>query len=397
MVDTQLNDNVTNDNIPPPTPEKGIIPSNQNVQQLEAALRELLERQTRDAEVAAEAMKRAEAMAAKQQALLEEAEKRDQELKEKPRNRLTYSDDDEVVVDSRSRTWKPSAVVGNPLARENNKHPFSLAILSEELPKKFKYPTDMEPYDGSSDPKHHLDAFDNRMVLLNASDATKCKAFSVTFKKDALTLFNSLAPGSIKSFSDLSGGFLKNFTTRRRLPKTCLNLYSIEEGQSAVKTDCDRKDTGRKDPPREDRSRREQHSGRSYYNLLNVSLTTFLHEVSQVERIPALRAIKHNNRGDRNAYSKYHKQNDHDTEDCCDLLEFIKKGLKKGKFREYTGRSHDRRDDRRTRHRADSPKKSAEGKDDRKAVVVRREIKMISRGLPDKGIPPSRKASKRNK
>ncbi|MED6150282.1 hypothetical protein PIB30_070934 [Stylosanthes scabra] len=98
MVDTKLNDNVANENIPQPTPKKGIIPS--------AALRELLEKQTRDAEVAAEAMKRAEAMAAKQQALLEEAEKRDQELKEKLHNRLTYSNDDEVVADSRSRTME---------------------------------------------------------------------------------------------------------------------------------------------------------------------------------------------------------------------------------------------------------------------------------------------------
>ncbi|MED6170013.1 hypothetical protein PIB30_026605 [Stylosanthes scabra] len=84
-------------------------PQGQNIQQLEAALRELLERQTRDAEVAAEAMKRVEAMAAKQQAFLEGAEKRDQELKEKLRNRHTYSDDDEVVADSRSRTWKPAS------------------------------------------------------------------------------------------------------------------------------------------------------------------------------------------------------------------------------------------------------------------------------------------------
>ncbi|MED6205745.1 hypothetical protein PIB30_020532 [Stylosanthes scabra] len=198
MVDTQLNDYVTDDNIPQPTPEKGIIPSGQNVQQLEAALRELLERQTRDAEVAAEAMKRTEAMAAKRRLS----------------SKLCWK-----------RLRSPSTVAGNPPARENNKHHFSLAFLSEELPKKFKYPTDMEPYDGSGDPKHHLDAFDNRMVLLNASDATKCKAFSVIFKKDALTWFNSLAPGSIKNFSDLSGGFLKNFTTRRRLPKTCLNLY----------------------------------------------------------------------------------------------------------------------------------------------------------------------------
>ncbi|MED6109003.1 hypothetical protein PIB30_029477 [Stylosanthes scabra] len=145
-----------------------------------------------------------------------------------------------------------------------------------------------------------------------------------------------------------------------------------EEGQSAVKTDRDKKETSRKDLSREDRSMREQRSGRSYYNPLNVSLTTFLYEVSQVERIPAPRAIKNNNRGDRNAYCKYHKQNGHDTEDCRDLLEFIEKGLKKGKFREYTGRSNDRRDDRRTRHRADNPEKSTDGKDDHKEVVVRR-------------------------
>ncbi|MED6163909.1 hypothetical protein PIB30_084669 [Stylosanthes scabra] len=130
MVNTQLNNNDTvSENIPQPTPEKGVIPSYQNIQQLEAALRELLERQTRDAEVAAEAMKRAEAMAAKQQALQEEAEKRDRELKEKLRNRLMYSDDEEVVADSRSRTWKPLVVVGNPPPKENNKHPFSSAIL----------------------------------------------------------------------------------------------------------------------------------------------------------------------------------------------------------------------------------------------------------------------------
>ncbi|MED6135912.1 hypothetical protein PIB30_051161 [Stylosanthes scabra] len=182
MVDIQLNNEGADDSIPQFTPEKGITPQNQSNEK---------------------------GGSHEQQALLEEAKKRDQEWKEKLRSRLTYTDEDERVGDSRSRTWKPSVVVGNPPAKENSKHPFSLAILLEELPKKFKYPTDMEPYDRSSDPKHHLDAFDNRMVLLNTSNATKCKAFSVTFKKDALTWFNSLAPGSIKSFSDLSGGFLK--------------------------------------------------------------------------------------------------------------------------------------------------------------------------------------------
>ncbi|MED6152206.1 hypothetical protein PIB30_089660 [Stylosanthes scabra] len=140
MVNTQLNNKNADESIPQFAPEKGVIPSNENIQQMETALRELLERQTRDAEIAAEAMKRAEAMAARQQASLDEAEKRDQEFKQKLQNKPSATDEDEGVGDSRSRTWKPSVVVGNQPARENIKHPFSLAILSKELPKKFKYP-----------------------------------------------------------------------------------------------------------------------------------------------------------------------------------------------------------------------------------------------------------------
>ncbi|MED6120918.1 hypothetical protein PIB30_025402 [Stylosanthes scabra] len=184
--------------------------------------------------------------------------------------------------------------------------------------------------------------------------------------------------------------FLKSLT--KRPPKTMEEIQDRsheylqqEEGQTTVKTDRDKREASRKDLPREDSSRHEHSSGRSYYNPLNVSLATFLHEVSQVERIPAPRAIKKTCRGDWNAYCKYHKQNGHDTEDCRDLLEFVEKGLKKGKFREYTGRSNDRGDDRRTRQRVGSPDKSTEGKDEPKDGVARREIKMISGGLPDEG------------
>ncbi|MED6125268.1 hypothetical protein PIB30_067036 [Stylosanthes scabra] len=115
---------------------------------------------------------------------------------------MKKADEGDETGDSRSRTWKPSTMIGKSPAKENSKHPFSLEILSEELPKKFKYPVDMEPYDGTSDPKHHLDVFHNRMVLLNASNAVKCKAVTVTLKKDALIWLNSLSPGSIKDFSE---------------------------------------------------------------------------------------------------------------------------------------------------------------------------------------------------
>ncbi|MED6204171.1 hypothetical protein PIB30_006587 [Stylosanthes scabra] len=154
MVNIQEDNERTGESSPDSnTPLKEMNPSIQNAQQLETALRELLKRQTREAEIASDAMKKA--------------------------------DEGDETGDSRSRMWKPSTVIGKPPVKENSKHSFSLEILSKELPKKFKYPVDMEPYDGTSDPKHHLDVFDNRMRVL------------------------------------------KNFITRRKLPKICMNLCSV--------------------------------------------------------------------------------------------------------------------------------------------------------------------------
>ncbi|MED6181328.1 hypothetical protein PIB30_018266 [Stylosanthes scabra] len=177
--------------------------------------------------------------------------------------------------------------------------------------------------------------------------------------------------------------FLKSLT--KRPPKTMEEIQDRsheylqqEEGQTTLKTNRDKRETSLKDLPRKDR-------------------TTFLHEVSQVEIIPAPRAIKNTHRGDRNAYCEYHKQNGHDTKDCRDLLEFVERGLKKGKFCEYTGRSSDQGDERRTRQRVSSSDKSAERKDEPKEGVTRREIKMIFGGLPDERNPPSRKAAKRSR
>ena len=64
--------------------------------------------------------------------------------------------------------------------------PFSDYIMSVKLPRGFKPPTDMEPYDGSSDPQEHMDAFKSRMALAGASDLVRCQAFSITLKKAAL-------------------------------------------------------------------------------------------------------------------------------------------------------------------------------------------------------------------
>ncbi|MED6163608.1 hypothetical protein PIB30_081643 [Stylosanthes scabra] len=80
-------------------------------------------------------------------------------------------------------TWRPcrankeTSLTTNLAKKDKDRHSFSPQILAKELPKKFRCPTEMEPYDGITDPQHHLDAFWNRIVLVNASDAIQCKAF----------------------------------------------------------------------------------------------------------------------------------------------------------------------------------------------------------------------------
>ncbi|MED6165493.1 hypothetical protein PIB30_100000, partial [Stylosanthes scabra] len=156
-----------------------------------------------------------------------------------------------------------------------------------------------------------------------------------------------------------------------------------------------KKDNPRKDHFQNDRGRREQKSSRSYYNPLNASLTQFLHEASQGERVLAPRPIKNTHRGDRSSYCKYYKQNEHDTEECRDLLDFVEQGLKNGKFREYTSRYKQRDDDRRVRQWMNSLENKADKKrDEPKDRGTHRKLAMISRGIPEERNPLPRKQQK---
>ncbi|MED6136041.1 hypothetical protein PIB30_052303 [Stylosanthes scabra] len=344
---------------PQPTPEKEVDQRNQTIQQLEAALRELLERQSREAAIASEVVKRANELAKRQQAVLDEAERREKDKKEKLNGKAqTLADNDNKIAESTDHTWKPSTVVAKVSGQEKNKHLFSSHILAEELPKKF------------------------RMLLVNASDAIQCKAFTKTLKNmrshgSTPSHPTALSPGeTLRSYLDrfntectqieglqsqaalmaLVKGlkedtpFLKSLTKRlpnmmEEIQERSHDYLQQEEGQIAMKTDRSKKDNSKKESFRDERGRREHKPNRSYYNPLNVSLTQFLNEVSQVERVPAPRPIKNVHRGERGSYCKYHKQNGHDTEECRDLLDFVEQGLKNRKFREYTSRHRHKDDD----------------------------------------------------
>ena len=104
-------------------------------------------------------------------------------------------------------------------------------IMSVKLSKGFKPSTDVEPYDGSSNPQGHMDAFKCRMALAGASNPLRCRAFPITLKKAALKWFNSLPSRSINKFLNLQSRFLAHFMTRWFKPKLITSLLGLSQRQ----------------------------------------------------------------------------------------------------------------------------------------------------------------------
>ncbi|XP_057725405.1 uncharacterized protein LOC130941056 [Arachis stenosperma] len=100
--------------------------------------------------------------------------------------------------------------------------------MRAKVPRNFKSP-DMDLYDGTTDPKHHLSNFKSRMYLADASDATRCKAFPTTLSKAAMKWFDSLPPRSITSFEDLSRKFLMRFSIQKDKVKHAPSLLGVKQ------------------------------------------------------------------------------------------------------------------------------------------------------------------------
>ena len=101
---------------------------------------------------------------------------------------------------------------------DDDEMPFLDSIISVKLPRGFKPPTDMEPYDGSSNPQEHMDAFKSKMAFARASNPMRYRAFPIILKKAALKWFNSLPSRSIGKFSNLQSRFLAHFMTHKFKP-----------------------------------------------------------------------------------------------------------------------------------------------------------------------------------
>ncbi|XP_016168272.1 uncharacterized protein LOC107610784 [Arachis ipaensis] len=136
-----------------------------------------------------------------------------------------------------------------------------------KVPRNFKSPN-MNLYDGTTDPRHHLSNFKSRMYLADASDVTRYKAFPTTLTKSPMKWeichTEKLPPphpiknkkgGSHTEYCEYHKLYrqstndcydLKN-VIEKLVKKGRLNKYLIERSDSQEKRKRDEKDTGRRD------------------------------------------------------------------------------------------------------------------------------------------------------
>ncbi|XP_071911843.1 uncharacterized protein [Coffea arabica] len=106
--------------------------------------------------------------------------------------------------------------------------PFTREVEDYPLPRRFKIPN-IELYDGSTDPEDHLSVFLTHMCLQTAADALRCKTFPMFLKGKARLWFQGLAPGSIRSFTELARQFAAQFVSSKTYSKNAAHLMAVKQ------------------------------------------------------------------------------------------------------------------------------------------------------------------------
>ena len=108
--------------------------------------------------------------------------------------------------------------------------PFTREIQAEQMPSGFREPR-MTPYEGTTDPKYHLDSFNNLMRLRGVNSRAKCHCFIITLKGVAYKWFRRLGPGTIKSWQQFSDEFLQQHHAACDYVMPTTSLANIKQGE----------------------------------------------------------------------------------------------------------------------------------------------------------------------
>ncbi|XP_015933205.1 uncharacterized protein LOC107459494 [Arachis duranensis] len=101
-------------------------------------------------------------------------------------------------------------------------------IIRARVPRNFKIP-DIDLFNGTTDPRYHLNNFKSRMYLANASDATHCKAFLTTLIKVTMKWFDNLPPRLVTCFDNSVRKFLTRFSIQKDKAKHAPSLLGVKQ------------------------------------------------------------------------------------------------------------------------------------------------------------------------
>ena len=108
--------------------------------------------------------------------------------------------------------------------------PFSEQVRAYAMPDKFKMPC-VKKYDGSGDPKAHLEAFREHLILHGTLYEIACRAFLLTLTGVANDWFTRLPPKSVDSLKELGYLFLAQFLATRKRKKNLTCLLTMRQGK----------------------------------------------------------------------------------------------------------------------------------------------------------------------
>ncbi|MFS7939180.1 putative retrotransposon gag domain-containing protein [Helianthus anomalus] len=106
---------------------------------------------------------------------------------------------------------------------------FTRRIAEAPMPPKTKLPSGFDRYDGTRDPEDHLHAFRGAGQLGRWPMPVWCHMFVQTLTEGARLWFDSLPPGGIDSYEELSEKFLRNFGQQRKVVKNPNEILHIRQ------------------------------------------------------------------------------------------------------------------------------------------------------------------------
>ncbi|RDY11618.1 hypothetical protein CR513_03685, partial [Mucuna pruriens] len=109
--------------------------------------------------------------------------------------------------------------------------PLSEQIHNDPIPSQFRELM-IDPFDGSQDPRAHLQAFQTHTYISEANDHLSCKLFLSTLRGVAMRWFSGLPPCSITSFVGLVATFESQFAANKMKSLEVVDLFDIKQSRT---------------------------------------------------------------------------------------------------------------------------------------------------------------------